>query len=81
VVPLSPVKGKAPERLVQPILTANESGLPKDSCVLCDQVRTVDQERIGRTVRVLDKRIIQRIDGGLILHLQQEGYFQEQAFS
>jgi mRNA interferase MazF len=81
VVPLSSVKGKAAERLVQPILTAKESGLPKHSRALCDQVRTVDKERIGRTVRVLDHRIIQKIDRGLILHLQLEGYFEEQAMS
>ena len=81
VVPLSSVKGKATERLVQPILTGKESGLPKDSRVLCDQVRTVDKERIGRTVRVLGNGIIQRIDRGLILHLQLEGYFGEQRLS
>jgi len=74
VVPLSSVKGKASERLVQPILPAKETGLPKDSRALCDQVRTVDKERIGRTVRVLDSRIIPKIDRGLILHLQLEGY-------
>ena len=58
VVPLSSVKGKAAERLVQPILTTDETGLPKASRALCDQVRTVDKERIGRNVRVLDTRVI-----------------------
>ena len=81
VVPLSSVKGKAAERLVQPIVTTKESGLPKDSRVLCDQVRTVDKERIVRTVKVLGDRIVEKIDRGLILHLQLEGYFGEQPLS
>ena len=81
VVPLSSVKGKQSERLVQPIVTAKESGLPKDSRALCDQVRTVDKGRIGRTVGVLGTSSIQRIDRGLILHLQLEGYFAESAVS
>ena len=79
VVPLSSVKGGATERLVQPIITAEESGLPKHSRALCDKVRTVDKERIGRTVGVLGSNIIRRIDRGLILHLQLETYFGEPA--
>lgn len=77
VVPLSSVKGKAAERLVQPILAAKESGLPRDSRALCDQVRTVDKERIGKTVRVLGDATTRRIDQGLILHLQLENYIAE----
>jgi mRNA-degrading endonuclease toxin of MazEF toxin-antitoxin module len=69
------VRGKAAERLVQPILAIKESGLPKDSRALCDQVRAVDKERVARTVRLLDKAAIQKIDRGLILHLQLEDYF------
>jgi len=74
VVPLSSVKGKAAERLVQPILTTQESGLPKDSRALCDQVRTVDKGRVSRTIGVLERAMMQKLDRGLILHLQLEGY-------
>lgn len=74
VVPLSSVKGKAAERLVQPILTTKESGLPKDSRALCDQVRTVDKGRVSRTIGVLDRAVLQKLDRGLLLHLQLEGY-------
>ena len=74
VVPLSSVKGRAPERLVQPVLPANESGLPKDSRALCDQVRTIDKGRIRRMAGALNGEILRRIDRGLILHLKLEDY-------
>ena len=72
VVPLSSVKGRAAERLVQPILRASESRLPKNSRALCDQLRTVDKGRIRGAVGVLDTRTLRRIDQGLILHLGLE---------
>ena len=74
VVPLSSIKGRAPERLVQPILRAKESRLPKDSRALCDQVRTIDKGRIQRTAGVLGGETMRRIDRGLILHLKLEDY-------
>jgi mRNA interferase MazF len=74
VVPLSSLKGRAPERLVQPILRAKESRLPKDSRALCDQVRTVDKGRIQSTAEVLSGESMRRIDRGLILHLKLEDY-------
>ena len=72
VVPLSSVKGRVAERLIQPILRATESRLPKDSRALCDQVRTIDKGRIRSVVGVLDARTLRRIDHGLILHLGLE---------
>ena len=74
VVPLSSLKGRAPERLVQPILHAKESRLPKDSRALCDQVRTIDKGRIQRTTGVLSGETMRRIDRGLLLHLRLEDY-------
>ncbi len=74
VVPLSSIKRRAPERLIQPILRAKESRLPKDSRALCDQVRTIDKGRIQRTAGVLTGEIMWRIDRGLILHLKLEEY-------
>ena len=72
VIPLSSVKGKAAERLIQPLLSARASRLPKDSRALCDQVRTIDKGRIRGAVGVLDAPSLRRIDEGLILHLGLE---------
>lgn len=72
IVPLSSVKGKAAERLIQPILRARDSRLPKNSRALCDQVRTIDKSRIRGAAGVLDARTLRRIDQGLILHLGLE---------
>ena len=74
VVPLSSVTGRAAERLVQPLLSAKDSRLPKNSRALCDQVRTIDKGRIRGTVGVLSPELLGRIDRGLILHLELEGY-------
>lgn len=74
VVPLSSVQGRATERLVQPLLRARDSHLPKDSRALCDQVRTIDKSRVQRTVGILSKETMARIDRGLVLHLTLEGY-------
>jgi mRNA interferase MazF len=74
IVPLSSVSGRAADRLVQPLLAAKESRLPKDSRALCDQVRTIDKGRIRATVGVLSPELLGRIDRGLILHLELEGY-------
>lgn len=73
IVPLSSVKGKAvAERLVQPILRATETRLPKDSRALCDQVRTIDKGRVRSAAGVLNSDLMGRVDRGLILHLQLE---------
>lgn len=74
VVPLSSVKGRSVDRLVQPLLSATDTRLPKDSRALCDQVRTVDRGRIGRSAGVLRRELMGRIDRGLILHLELEDY-------
>lgn len=76
VVPLLSVKGKAPDRLVQPLLSARESRLPRDSRALCDQVRTIDKSRLRRVVSVLPRESLVRIDRGLILHLSLDEYLQ-----
>jgi mRNA interferase MazF len=74
IVPLLSVTGRAPDRLVQPLLSAKDTRLPKDSRALCDQVRTIDKGRIRDTVGVLSPELLGRIDRGLILHLELEGY-------
>jgi mRNA interferase MazF len=74
VVPLSSVSGRAADRLVQPVLSARDTLLPKDSRALCDQVRTIDKRRIRGTVGVLSAELLARVDRGLILHLELEDY-------
>jgi len=59
IVPLSSVNGRAPDRMVQPLFSAKETLLPKDSRALCDQVRTVDRRRIRDTVGVLSPELLE----------------------
>lgn len=70
----SSVRGRAAERLVQPLLSARDTRLPKDSRALCDQLRTIDKGRIRESVGVLDSELLGKIDRGLILHLELEDY-------
>jgi mRNA interferase MazF len=74
VVPLSSVPGRATERLVQPLLPATETHLPKNSRALCDQVRTIDKRRIRESSGILTGELLAKIDRGLILHLELEDY-------
>ena len=74
VVPLSSVRGRAVERLVQPLLPAKETHLPKDSRALCDQVRTIDKRRIRESVGILTGELLGKIDRAQILHLELEDY-------
>jgi mRNA interferase MazF len=74
VVPLSSVAGRAVDRLVQPLLSAKDTHLTKDSRALCDQVRTIDKGRIRGAAGVLSPELLGRIDRGLILHLELEAY-------
>jgi mRNA interferase MazF len=75
-VPLSSVKGRPADRLVQPLLFAKETHLPKDSRALCDQVRTIDKGQVRETVGVLAQELIGKIHRGLILHLELEDYLE-----
>ena len=74
IVPLSSVTGKAADRLVQPLLSAKDTHLPKDSRALCDQIRSIDKRRIRETVGVINGELLGKIDRGLILHLELEDY-------
>jgi mRNA interferase MazF len=74
VVPLSSVSGRPVDRLVQPLLPAKDTRLPKDSRALCDQIRTIDKRRIRDSAGVLTGDLLGKIDRGLILHLELEQY-------
>jgi mRNA interferase MazF len=74
VVPLSSMRGRQSDRLVQPILRARDSGLSKDSRALCDQIRTIDRGRLRATVGTLRQDVMRKIDRALVLHLNLEDY-------
>jgi mRNA interferase MazF len=74
IVPLSSVTGRAADRLVQPLISAKDTHLPKNSRALCDQIRTIDKRRIRETVGVINGELLGKIDRGLILHLELEEY-------
>ncbi len=59
----------SPQRRAYPFqvaVTAQESGLPRDSIVKCEQVQTIDQSRVGRLVGVLGTEKVREVD--LALH-------------
>src|SRR5207244_10349201 len=72
IVPLSSVKGRAADRLVQPLLSAKETHLPKDSRALCDQIRTIDKGRVRETDDARDRERMGKIERGLILQMELE---------
>ena len=43
-------------------ISASESGLPRDSVIKCEQVQTVDQDRLGRLVGILNSDKLQELD-------------------
>jgi mRNA-degrading endonuclease toxin of MazEF toxin-antitoxin module len=55
IVPLSSVTGRAADRLVQPLLSAKDTRLSKDSRALCDQVRS-----IGVSYCIWNSRVMSR---------------------
>jgi mRNA-degrading endonuclease toxin of MazEF toxin-antitoxin module len=48
--------------LVQPLLSAKETELPKDSRALCDQVRTIDKGGIRSTIGGLSDTLLGKVD-------------------
>jgi mRNA interferase MazF len=46
-----------------------DGGLKKDSLVLCDQIRTVDQQRFGRFFGVLSPETMAKVDRALSISL------------
>jgi mRNA interferase MazF len=43
-------------------LNSNKYGLPKDSVVLCEQIRTLDKQRLKSFVSFLDKDKMNKVD-------------------
>ncbi len=47
------------------LITARQSGLPKDSVVNLTQILTIDRQSLKEKVGELPKRVMDRIDQGL----------------
>ena len=46
----------------QVAITAQESDLPRDSIIKCEQIQTIDQARLGRLVGVLREEKMREVD-------------------
>lgn len=49
----------------QVAITAQESGLPRDSVVKCEQVQTIDQTRLGHLIGILSMDKMREVDEAL----------------
>ena len=50
-------------------LSRKESGLPKDSKVKCNQVRTVDKKRLVKFLSSLSGERLKEVEDALLIHL------------
>ena len=57
----------------QVLVSASESGLPRDSVVKCEQIQTIDQARLGRLGGSLSAEKMQEVDLALHRSLGLEG--------
>ena len=58
-------------------LAAEKFGLPKDSVVLLEQIRTLDKRRLKERIGALDNAIMSKVNGGLLISLGfQNNYIQ-----
>ncbi len=54
---------------VQVLVRAGDGGLPKDSVVLCNQIRTVDEVRFGKVYGRFSDSAMQKVDQALRISL------------
>lgn len=57
-------KAKIPTHIELP---ANVYNLPKDSVILCEQIRTIDKRRLGQKVTSLDEQKIKEVNKALFI--------------
>lgn len=50
-------------------LSANVYNLPKDSVILCEQIRTIDKRRLGQKVTSLDEQKIKEVNKALFISI------------
>lgn len=59
-------KAKLPTHVT---LSAEEVGLPKDSVILLEQIRTLDKRRLKERIGELDDSAMEEVDRGLLVSL------------
>jgi len=64
---------KKPELPVHVCITAQESGLARDSVVLTEQVRTLEKTRLSRYLGTLSDEAMRRIDRALAMSIGTAG--------
>ena len=50
-------------------LAADKFGLPKDSVILLEQIRTLDKRRLKARIGELDSVMMNKVNGGLLISL------------
>ncbi|MGD0832014.1 MAG: type II toxin-antitoxin system PemK/MazF family toxin [Terracidiphilus sp.] len=74
IVPLTAAtRVKVPSPIYVPV-KMGDGGTTKDSCILCDQIRVVDQSRFGRVHGALAPETMARLDTALLISLGLPGY-------
>lgn len=51
------------------LLKAGEGGLPKDSIVLLNQVRTIDKKRLGKKLGMISSDALRKVDRAIAISL------------
>lgn len=54
-------------------LTALSCGLPKDSVILLEQIRTLDKRRLREHMGKLDEGLMHRVDGAIVVSFGLQG--------
>jgi mRNA interferase MazF len=73
IVPLTDAsRVKAPSPIYVPV-KMGDGGTTKDSCILCDQIRVVDQSRFGRVLEALASDTMASLDMALLVSLGLPG--------
>jgi len=57
------------QRKIYTLLPSQESGLPKNSKVKCNQIRTIDKKRLVKLLGKAPLKKIKEIENSLLIHL------------
>jgi mRNA interferase MazF len=55
------------------LVKKGDGGATKDSCILCDQIRVVDQSRFGKVYGALSPETMANVDAALLVSLGLSG--------
>ena len=70
-VTLIPVTGSIEKIYPFEVFISNlESGLPLDSKLKCNQIRTVDKSRLSKVVGAIPEEIIIKVEKAVLIHLE-----------